>query len=93
MNFNKKYPGAIPGKVYENSMRLTPRENLDIEVGGEYRGCRKCKEPTRWVEVNFDAPVCSEECLQQMDADFRNAMRLELAKERIKMGRPPGSEL
>lgn len=82
MNFNEKYPGAIPGKLYEDCMVLTPRENLDLEVGNEYQECSKCREPTRWVETIFDKPACSEECLQKLDADFRDAMRAEMKRER-----------
>lgn len=81
MNFFKKYPNAKPraegGEEYEGCMVLA-QISKDIDVVDEYRGCRKCGEPTLWIEINYGAYVCSEECLQELDAEFRDALFGEL---------------
>ncbi len=86
MNFFKKYPDAKPrtegGEEYEGCMVLVARKNKDIEVGDEYQPCKKCGDYTRWLEINYGAFVCSEECLQEMDTDFRDLLQGEIQRER-----------
>ncbi len=82
MNFFKKYPDAKPriegGEEYEGCMVLIPRKNKDIEVGDEYQPCSWCGDYTRWLEINYEAFVCSEECLAEKDAEFRDMLFGEL---------------
>lgn len=60
MLFSEKYKGMRP---------------LKDEIGGICRGrkqgrCWMCGTRTQYFEINYEAYVCSEECLAEMDRDY-----------------------
>ena len=57
MKYCEKYPDMVP---------------IDEERGGiiraRYTGrCCVCGERTKYIEINYEAYFCSEECLRKMD--------------------------
>lgn len=60
MKFNLKYPDMKP--VHD--------ERDGIIYGMKEQPCQTCKELTRFVEINYQAHYCSEECVQQMDNEY-----------------------
>jgi hypothetical protein len=38
-------------------------------------GCWHCGEPTEWVEINFSAHLCSDECLSAKIDEYLEATR------------------
>lgn len=40
----------------------------------ESHPCWQCGEATTWVEVNFEAHLCSEECLDKAWAEYARAL-------------------
>ncbi len=64
MKWNDKYPTA-------NYMdELEP----GILKGGERSGpCAICKETTNWVDIAFEAYLCSEECVDQLNQEWLKA--------------------
>lgn len=57
MKYCDKYPNMIPiDDVCGNIMR-----------GNERKPCAVCGNQTEYIEINYEAPFCSEECVQTMD--------------------------
>lgn len=59
MKFTDKYPDA---------------DYLSVSPDGMLRGkellpCWHCGEPTPFVEINYEARICSEECLAAIDVE------------------------
>lgn len=60
MRFTEKYPNA---------------EFLSVSFDGMLKGttlqpCWYCGELTPFVEINYEAHICSEECLRQIDREM-----------------------
>ena len=56
MKYNIKYHDLKPLEVRDNILR-----------GRIARPCWCCGEPTEFVEINYEAPLCSEECEWAID--------------------------
>ena len=64
MKFNLKYPDAqITDRFEFEYSYVTKTPHL-----GE---CQRCRAMTKWIDVLFQVPVCSEECGGQMWVDYR----------------------
>lgn len=59
MKFEEKYPDAEYLQVYGEDM-LKDKEQLP---------CWICKTPTSFVEMNYQAYICSEECVKVADQE------------------------
>ena len=49
------------------------REDMKAEViisDNEHKCCI-CGKPTRYIEINYQAPFCSDECISEMDRKGR----------------------
>ena len=57
-DFNEKFPEAAPQSIHGNMLKAADEAS-----------CTWCKKPTTWIEVNYEARVCSEECVKAMDDD------------------------
>lgn len=64
MKFEIKYPDAKPSDRYEFEYSFVTR-------GPKLGFCRWCGAATKWFDVLFDQPVCSEQCGGQMWAKYR----------------------
>jgi len=64
MKFDIKYPNGIPLDDPESSL-------LKRSAWGT---CEICGSPTRWWDVGFDVPVCSETCLSKLNDIFADRM-------------------
>jgi len=64
MKFDDKYPDAKNLEQYG-----------DMLCGETFHPCWNCGTPTRWYEVNYEAPLCSEECVAQKDKEYHKALR------------------
>jgi hypothetical protein len=62
MKFDLKFPEHLPGASIEK-----PNDVFKTE---EVLSCAVCKEPTYWLEVNFEVALCSEECDRKLCDDF-----------------------
>lgn len=65
MKFDDKYPDA-----------KYPEQHGDMLCGETLLPCWNCGEPTRWYEINYEAPLCSEECVAQKDREYQKALRI-----------------
>jgi hypothetical protein len=65
MKFSRRYPFAREQE--------SPQDNGDIMKGRGLQNCDVCGSLTNWLEINFQAPICGEACLRQMNLDYTNA--------------------
>lgn len=65
MNFTNKYPKA---------QTFDELEGGDIMVAEESQPCWNCDMMTRFFEMNYQAYICSEECLKEKDNGFADAL-------------------
>jgi len=63
MDFDEKYPYAI----------YLEEPETDIIKGERTYPCSNCKKPTNWIEVNFIAHLCSEECVKAKWIEFEES--------------------
>lgn len=59
MKFDDKYPRA---------QYLEQKD--DVLKGDSFKVCTVCGAPTSWMEMNFQAYVCSEECCEDLWQDY-----------------------
>lgn len=64
MKFQLKYPDATPGQRFDF-------EYSCVTKAIPLRACQWCGSMTRWIDVLFDVPVCSEQCGGSMWAKYR----------------------
>lgn len=60
MKFEDKYPDAEYLSIYDGCMLK----------GDEQLPCWHCGTPTSFIEINYEAHICSEECLHQIDDEI-----------------------
>ena len=50
---------------------LFSEERIDMKaeviVSNNEHDCCICGKPTRYIEINYQAPFCSDECIAKMD--------------------------
>jgi endogenous inhibitor of DNA gyrase (YacG/DUF329 family) len=72
VNFDKRYPevetGFEPGNVFKTE---------------DVAPCSKCGTPTVWVEISFEAHVCSEECQRLWWDEYLRALRMPPSIESV----------
>lgn len=57
MKYKDKYPNLK--EIYED---------IDgIIKGSKEKECTTCKELTQYIEINYEAPFCSDECLSNFE--------------------------
>jgi len=76
MKFDDKYPDA-----------KYPEQYGDMLCGEITLPCWNCGTLTRWYELNYETPLCSEECLAQKDKEYHNAHRGYISTSRTNPGR------
>jgi len=59
VKFDKKYPKAKYLHQYNGMLK-----------GKDPRPCWNCKELTTWLEIDFCAYICSEECLIAKNKEY-----------------------
>ncbi len=64
MKFEHKYPGA-------NSVERFEFEYSFVTKSPKLGSCRWCNSFTRWIDVLFQMPVCSEECCGAMWRQYK----------------------
>jgi hypothetical protein len=90
---------AEPDNIKENRMAkfdvLYPNQptnqlNEDIYFEGsslvkvdDTQPCWNCKEPTSWIDINFEAYLCSEECERAKWKEYYDAERSRLQRESL----------
>ena len=57
MKFIDKYP----------AMKPIVEEHNGIMRGRDMAKCYICHQPTEFIEINYEAYVCSDECLKKLD--------------------------
>ena len=72
MKFTEKYKDVGIGYITEENM-------LSEETEGN---CSICNEKTIWYEIDYNAPICSEECLdlwsiQTLNEEYNNTLSKE----------------
>ncbi len=60
MKFYKKYPTMKP--IFD--------ERDGIILGKNKKQCHVCNSFTKFVEINYQAPFCSEECVKFADDEY-----------------------
>ena len=58
MKFSEKYPGR--GHLEEVDIGI-------MRVNGSPHRCCVCGKLTNYIEINYEAPFCSEECLRAFE--------------------------
>lgn len=68
MKFDELYPDSKPDlrKSYNY-------QGSDLFKYGELKPCCNCGELTDWIDMSFEANLCSEECEYQKWREFGNA--------------------
>lgn len=64
MKFDARYPDA----------KVNEEVRMGIIKLGVERQCWHCKEMTTFAELNYQAYLCSEECLEAVDKEYFKAM-------------------
>lgn len=65
MKFSEKYPNAKPGQEVETG----------VLYGSQSDNCANCGWLTNFVELNYQAHFCSDECIEAFDNEvFKNAI-------------------
>lgn len=77
MKFKDKYPNIRPSPAgYQEAYKS---EEVSVETSlfysGRYYDCFVCHEITPFIEINFEAHVCSEECRNIMYENYDEALR------------------
>ena len=63
MKFDQKFPDADEG--------FEPKDLLVFKSSKE-QPCAMCKENTSWINLCFEANVCSEECLDALWKEYND---------------------
>ncbi len=92
-----KYDDRFP-----DTARLeSPEDAPGVMQGGEETPCWHCGQPTTWLDLCFEAPICSEECdaaktnewVQAERAAARYArLSLALRWAIVRIGMSPGTK-
>lgn len=64
MKFDIKYKDLKPMQVRDNYLR-----------GKTWGKCWHCGAPTQFIEINYEAHLCSEECEQAKDEEINEACK------------------
>lgn len=59
MKYSKKYPNMAP--ILE--------EEKGVIRGEQPEPCHYCGEDTEYIDINYEARFCSEECLEEFEED------------------------
>jgi hypothetical protein len=70
MNFDKLYPNIIPSLGPESEVLF---EGAPIFKYGDPKPCWNCGNFTNWIDISFEAYLCSEECERQKWKEFEEA--------------------
>ena len=71
MKYADKFPDMKPIlDVCENMIR-----------GGDTKPCLICGSPTEYIEINYEARLCSEECVAEMDRRADDAFKRYLTSD------------
>lgn len=65
MKFIDKYP----------TMKPIVEEHNGIARGRDMGKCCVCHQPTDFIEINYEAYICSDECLNKMDDLYFEALK------------------
>ena len=65
MKFIDKYP----------TMKPIAEERNGIMRGRGIAKCCICHQPTDFIEINYEAYICSDECLNKMDDLYFDALK------------------
>lgn len=57
MKYANKFPNMIP--IFD--------EQENVFRGFDSKPCHVCKRITQYIEVNYNVPLCSEECSDELD--------------------------
>ena len=66
MKFDLLYPNH-PTTISQKDVQF---EGSCLFKYGEEKPCWNCEEPTNWIDLNFGAYLCSEECERQKWSEF-----------------------
>ena len=61
MKFSEKYPNMRP---------IVDEAPNGIIRGYDKQPCWNCGALTEYIDINFEAPICSEECQAQKDDEY-----------------------
>lgn len=80
MKFDEKYPNAIEGTL-ASSWRQGGQDFPNSMWFTKYEGeCWHCKALTTWIDMDFQAFICSEECQEAKWKEYCEACRLSNEK-------------
>lgn len=65
MKYKDLYPNLKP--VFEQAN--DPYAN--VIKGSSYNPCHVCKELTDYVDIDYEATFCSQECLKKFEGSFK----------------------
>jgi len=66
LRFEKKYPNPEHLKVYKEGV---------MWYNGRPGKCWNCNKPTQWIDIDFQAHLCSEECAIIKWREYEIAMK------------------
>lgn len=70
MKFESKYPDAVAGDRFEF-------EYSYVTKAPKLGQCQRCCSFTKWIDILFQVPVCSEECNAAMWSQYRNDKKIQ----------------
>lgn len=44
--------------------------NFEYVLAKENRKCTVCGKDTKFIEINYEEPLCSDECCKKLDAEY-----------------------
>ena len=71
LTFDELYPDA------EDNFQPEKSSHLVFKAPGPAEPCWRCKKPTKWIELSFEARMCSPACDDEAWADYWRAVRYD----------------
>lgn len=68
MKYTEKYPDIDLNTFFDDSSYLISSPS--------FLPCLICKEETPFVDISFQAPICSEECQQQLNDSYEQELNV-----------------
>lgn len=73
--FEKLYPNVGPLKTIIEAYPTAKPYAHDILYGQNSGSCFICQSSTKWIEINFETYICSEECLKRINRQWIEASK------------------
>lgn len=74
--------GSLADALREALLRRQCDRSGRYTLADEPRPCWHCEQPTRFLEVNFEAPLCPGACTEAKEAEYWQALSEEHRRDK-----------